>query len=60
MCTCPGVCGVFPPPGAGLRGNCQLHTQRLALTVARLVHRGIHYVVDSVHQTGHVLKDYTK
>lgn len=57
VCTCPGVCGMFSPPWAGLGANGQLHTQRLALTVARLVYRGVHYVIDSVHQTGHVLNN---
>lgn len=39
----------------GLRSDGQFNTQGLGLIMAGVIHRGVHHVIDGVHQTGHVL-----
>lgn len=39
-----------------LRSDSQFDAQSLALVVAGVIHRGVHHIIDGVHQTGHVLE----
>lgn len=49
--TCSCVSSMAP----GLRSDSQLDSQRFALIIAGMIHRGIHHIIDGVHETGHVL-----
>ena len=49
------TCPCFSPVAPGLWSDGQLDTQRLALVMAGVIHRGVHHIIDGVHQTGHVL-----
>ena len=42
--------------GSIFRRNGQFDTQRFALVLARVINRGVHHIVDGVHQAGHVLQ----
>lgn len=53
--------GVRPVPPASSRfwSDRQLDSEGLLFAVTRVIDRGIHHVIDSVHQTGHVLMHNT-
>lgn len=56
--TGPGMCPV-PPASSRFWSDRQLDSEGLLFAVTRVIDRGIHHVIDSVHQTGHVLTHNT-
>lgn len=50
-CTCPCLSPVAPR----LWSDGQFDTQSLAIVMAGVIDRGVHHIIDGVHQTGHVL-----
>ncbi len=49
------TCSRFSSVAPGFWSDGQFDTQSLALIMAGVIHRGIHHIIDGVHQTGHVL-----